>query len=40
MVNQYFANKMKDVIYTLYHSGAISKEEFERYLAKYDKLLT
>lgn len=39
MVNKYFANKMKNVIYTLYHIGAIDKRRFEELLDSYNMIL-
>lgn len=39
MVNECFANKMKSVIYTLYHIGAIDKRRFEELLDGYNMIL-
>ena len=39
MVNKYFANKMKNVIYTLYHIGATDKRRFEELLDNYNMIL-
>lgn len=39
MVNEYFANKMKNVIYTLYHIGATDKRRFEELLDSYNMIL-
>ena len=39
MTNKYFANKMKNVIYTLYHIGAIDKRRFEELLDSYNMIL-
>jgi len=39
MVNEYFANKMKNVIYTLYHIRAIDKRRFEEFLDSHNMIL-
>ena len=39
MTNKYFANKMKNVIYTLYHIGATDKRRFEELLDNYNMIL-